>query len=286
MRGMHHGARAMLQVWGKFGIWKKPDIKIQPSVRSCFTNKEDGSNSTVLEQSRVKFDMLLDRFTIYHLDQFSAMSPTPVSIKGMLEQSFQPTQQESFKYITKELPVRLANMIMEMQMMPRSLSAQPQFQDILFQYIQSFRDLLEFSREPFKPDTNDRFVSILKEIRLRHIDTVPTMAAAIQGMMTDDIQGKMDQQNIQYCLDRLYTNRISIHMLLSMYSSVYSSQKKGNPSKQMIGPIDPDCDVISIAWEAYEDAVYMCDREFQEHPELVIEGRDVFNKESAVHEIR
>ena len=285
MRGI--GPRAFLQVGEKFGIFKKQDV-MKPFVRSCFTQR-DGSNknSTVLEQSRVKFDMMLDRSTIYHLDGFSGKSPTPVSIKGLLEQAYQPTQQDSFSYIIKELPVRLANMIMELQMMPRALSTQPQFQEVLLQYIQSFKDLLVFSNASFNSDTNERFVSCLKEIRFRHIDTVPIMAAAIQGMMAEDLEGKMDQQNIQYCLDRLYTNRISIHLLISMYRAVFSSHKKGGTSnKLMIGTIDPDCDIISVAREAYEDAAYMCDRDFQEHPELEIEGRDILNKEVAVDEIK
>jgi len=291
MRVLYPGTRALTRVAGSgrsFGWVKTQDI-IKPVLRTCIAqmNSNSSSNSTVLEKSRVKFDRMLDRSTIYHLDQFSAKSPTPISIKKLVEESSHTTQKESFKFITNEIPIRLANMIMELKLMPNALSVQPQFQEILLQYIQSFKDLLVFATATFNPDTNKKFVVHLKEIRLRHYDTVPSMAAAIQGMMTDDVEGKMNQENIQFFLDRLYTNRISIHLLISIYEAVKKSHEKGCTDRsRLFDTIDPQCDIISVARDAYDDAAFMCDREFQEHPELEIEGRDISKPNKTVEEVR
>merc|ERR1719154_137098 len=284
MRGVTSGRKLLSQVvTGKLlGFGKIQNNVAKHVVRTCT------SNSTVLEHSRLKFDSLLDRATIYHLDQYSGLSPTPISINGALQQASQPTQEESFKYITKEIPVRLANMIMELQSVPRALSRQPQFQQVLFQYIQSFKDLQEFTGSCiFNADTNDKLVSVLKEIKLRHIDTVPVMASAIKGMMADNVGGKMDQKTIQYCMDRLYTNRISIHLLISQYRATHLINKKGSTySSVMLGTIDPNCDVLDVAREAYADAAFMCDNEYQEHPDLELEGRDATVRETTVKEVR
>ena len=277
MQGVTRGGKMVAQV---LGSGRRLDV-VKNVVRAC------SRNSTVLEHSRLKFDRLLDRSTIYHLDQYSGESPTPISINEALEQASQPTQEESFKYITKEIPIRLANMIMELQSVPRALSIQPQFQEVLFQYIQSFKDIQVFSGTIFNSDTNDRLVSVLKEIKFRHIDTVPIMAAATKGMMADNVDGKMDDENIQYCMDRLYTNRISIHLLICQYKAVHLSKKKCSTNTSiMLGTIDANCDVLDVAREAYADAALMCDKEYQEHPDLEIVGRDATSREIAVQEIR
>ena len=174
-------------------------------ARPLVTQKSDpsGKNSTILEQSRIKFDSMLDRSTIYHLDQFAGSSPTPLSISSLLKQACNPSQEKSYKFLTSELPIRLANMIMELQLMPKALSAQPKFREIYFQYIQSFKDLLLTSSTDFNEENNEYFVNLLKEIRLRHIDTVPTMASAIQDMISEGGDERMADDTIQYCLNRI-----------------------------------------------------------------------------------
>lgn len=64
-----------------------------------------------------------------------------------------------------------------------------------------------------------RFVEVLETIRNRHNEVVPTMA---QGVIEyKDAFGQQDavtDHNIQYFLDRFYTSRISIRMLINQHS--------------------------------------------------------------------
>ena len=204
-----------------------------------------------------------------------------------MEQASKPTQEESYKFITNEIPIRLANMIMELQLLPKVLFIQPLFQEILFQHIQSFKDLLEFPTATFNQETNKKYVTCIMEIRTRHIDTVPNMAAAIEGIMTDDVEGKMNKQDIQFFLDRLNTSRISIHLLISMYTAVMKKSHKKCPTiSSLIGTIDPQCDIIGVAEEAFDDASYLCCREYKDHPLLEIEGRDSTRRNLVVEEVR
>lgn len=78
----------------------------------------------------------------------------------------------------------------------QALSSQPKFQEILLHYVQSFKEMLEFSAAEFSEETNLLLIEGLQTIRLRHLDTVPHMAAAIQAMQADQA-GAMTCDNIQ-----------------------------------------------------------------------------------------
>lgn len=62
------------------------------------------------------------------------------------------------------------------------------------------------------------FLEILIKIRNRHNDVVPTMA---QGVIEYKEKFGFDpfiSSNVQYFLDRFYTNRISFRMLINQHS--------------------------------------------------------------------
>lgn len=62
------------------------------------------------------------------------------------------------------------------------------------------------------------FLELLIEIRNRHNDVVPTMA---QGVIEYKEKFGFDpfiSSNVQYFLDRFYTNRISFRMLINQHS--------------------------------------------------------------------
>ena len=62
------------------------------------------------------------------------------------------------------------------------------------------------------------FLGLLIEMRNRHNDVVPTMA---QGVIEYKEKFGFDpfiSSNVQYFLDRFYTNRISFRMLINQHS--------------------------------------------------------------------
>lgn len=67
------------------------------------------------------------------------------------------------------------------------------------------------------------FLELLIEIRNRHNDVVPTMA---QGVIEYKEKFGFDpfiSSNIQYFLDRFYTNRISFRMLINQHSELWQT---------------------------------------------------------------
>lgn len=76
---------------------------------------------------------------------------------------------------------------------------------------------------------------------------------------------------VQYFLDRLYINRISIHMLISQHNALLGEEKT---LTGMVGTIDQKCDILAVCEDAYQAAAVLCDREYLDHPELKSFARD------------
>jgi len=210
-------------------------------------------------------DDILDSETLYNLDVYSRYNPAPISIKHLLEHGRSAETQDSFLFLRKEIPTRLANMIMELKLLPNSLMEQRECQQIYNDYIRSFKEMMLYEKLSSQGDTHDKFTNSLQNIRIRHIDTVPNMAQAVLRMNTNLRMQDGVTDTIQYFLDRLYTNRISIHMLISHFQSLHGIKSN---SEGLVGTIDPQCDLLSVADQAYNAASLLCDSEYFDHPAL------------------
>merc|ERR1712130_520336 len=118
-------------------------------------------------------------------------------------------------------------------------------------------------------------------IRRRHLDTVPLMAQAVIKLNHKQNTSDGVNETIQYFLDRLYTNRISIHMLISHYNALLG--QKTNLTG-MVGTIDQNCDILAICNDAYDAASIMCDQEYLEHPKLIATAMDASDDNEATQE--
>ena len=65
--------------------------------------------------------------------------PAAISIKHLLDHGKTANQLGSFLFLKKEIPTRLANMIMELKLLPEDLLKQKECAEILDDYITSFK---------------------------------------------------------------------------------------------------------------------------------------------------
>uniref|UniRef100_A0A5F8HH27 Protein-serine/threonine kinase n=1 Tax=Monodelphis domestica TaxID=13616 RepID=A0A5F8HH27_MONDO len=202
------------------------------------------------------------------VERFSRYSPSPLSMKQLLDfGSENACERTSFAFLRQELPVRLANILKEIDILPDRLVKTASVQLVKSWYIQSLMDLVEFhEKSPDDHKALSDFVDALIKVRNRHHDVVPTMA---QGILEYKDSGAADagsSQNLQYFLDRFYMNRISTRMLMNQHILIFGESKSGNPSH--IGSIDPHCDVVAVVQDAYESARLLCDQYYLVSPEL------------------
>ncbi|ETE60485.1 [Pyruvate dehydrogenase [lipoamide]] kinase isozyme 4, mitochondrial, partial [Ophiophagus hannah] len=179
--------------------------------------------------------------TTKEVERLSRFSPSPLSIKQFLDfGSTNACEKTSFSFLRHELPVRLANILKEIDLLPSLLLG----------------------------TTSVHFIDAITKIRNRHHSVMPMMA---QGVLEYRDSSKMDpciNHNIQYFLDRFYMNRISIRMLINQHTFIFDSSNVCNP--RHIGCIDPCCDVVDLVYDAFQSSQMLCDQHYFASPELKI----------------
>uniref|UniRef100_A0A8C6TW58 Protein-serine/threonine kinase n=1 Tax=Neogobius melanostomus TaxID=47308 RepID=A0A8C6TW58_9GOBI len=187
-----------------------------------------------------------------HIDHFSKFSPSPLSMKQFLDfGSNNACEKTSFVFLRQELPVRLSNIMKEINLLPDKLLTTPSVKMVQGWYVQSLMEILEFlDTNPDDYKVLGEFVDALVTIRNRHNDVVPTMAQGIIEYKETFPQDPVTNQNIQYFLDRFYMSRISIRMLINQHSLIFDGNT--NPvHPNTIGSIDPHCQVSDVIQGQY-----------------------------------
>uniref|UniRef100_A0A6Q2YHL0 Protein-serine/threonine kinase n=1 Tax=Esox lucius TaxID=8010 RepID=A0A6Q2YHL0_ESOLU len=190
-----------------------------------------------------------------HIDYYSRFSPSPLSMKQFLDfgSGENACEKTSFTFLRQELPVRLANIMKEINLLPDNLLKTPSVRLVQSWYMQ-----------------NDN------PIRNRHNDVIPTMAQGVVEYKETYGTDPVVSQNVQYFLDRFYMSRISIRMLLNQHTLLFGGKVRVNPAHpKQIGSIDPHCRVTEVVRDAYENARNLCDRYYMNSPELVLEEFNV-----------
>merc|ERR1719334_1335222 len=118
----------------------------------------------------------LDGQTQSQLERYARYTPAPISIKHLLDHGKNSNTHGSFLFMKKEIPTRLANMIMELKLLPYDLRKQRECEQILNDYITSFKDLMKHEKETGTAKDLERFTETVNMIRRRHLDIVPKMA--------------------------------------------------------------------------------------------------------------
>ncbi|KAM7343679.1 pyruvate dehydrogenase kinase isoform 1-T1 [Cochliomyia hominivorax] len=214
------------------------------------------------------------------LDIYSQFNPSPLSIKQFMDFGQNACEKKSFIFLRKELPVRLANIMKEIALLPDSLLNTRSVSQVSSWYVKSFEEVLEFEKADPTYDNLQEFCRSLEHIRNRHNDVVQTMAQGVIEMKEtqgDNVDSSMET-SIQYFLDRLYMSRISIRMLINQHTLLFGQFT--NEQGRHIGCLDPACQLSAVVTDAYENARFLCDQYYLTSPELEIVEHDQVSGES------
>ncbi|XP_050358677.1 pyruvate dehydrogenase (acetyl-transferring) kinase, mitochondrial [Nymphalis io] len=210
------------------------------------------------------------------LDFYSQFNPSPLSIKQFIDFGLNACERKSFLFLRKELPVRLANIMKEIALLPENLLRMPSVGLVNQWYERSFEEIIEFEKKEPEPPVLSQFCERLVLIRNRHADVVQTMAQGVLELKESHEVEPGIENSIQYFLDRFYMSRISIRMLINQHTLLFGEQLgarqasvngMGNGGRH-VGSIDPACDVAAVVRDAYENARFLCDRYYLASPEL------------------
>ncbi|KAG7245050.1 hypothetical protein INR49_023616 [Caranx melampygus] len=221
------------------------------------------------------------------VERFSKFSPSPLSMKQFIDfGSANACEKTSFVFLRQELPVRLANIMKEIDFLPDKLLGTPSLKLLTSWYSQSLLELIEFLEK--NPDDKDvlsshkpahpiiiitffalSFTQTLVNVRNRHNNVVPTMAQGVVEYKDAFGVDPVTNQNVQYFLDRFYMSRISTRMLMNQHTLIFNGSV--NPAHpKHIGSIDPSCDVAEVVKDAYETSKMLCEQYYLTSPDMEI----------------
>jgi len=169
------------------------------------------------------------------------------------------------RFLHKELPVRLAHRIRELESLPFGLSTVPSVQIVKQMYIESFKDLIDLPC-PETPQQEEHFTETLDSIKQRHNNVVSIMAKGIQELR--QLLGATElNPEIREFLDRFYLSRIGIRMLIGQHIAVHQGSKPGHA-----GLICEKCSPAEVVQEAIANAKSLCLLHYFCAPEVGVYG--------------
>jgi len=215
---------------------------------------------------------LLDPKSLKMLDNYSQFNPSPLTIKQFMEFGQTATEEESFTFLRKEIPVRLSNIMKEINLLPGNLLQMPSVLILQDWYAQSFRDLVEFESSSQTDRVNlANFCQTLKTVQTRHTNVVQTMAQGVLELKESHAVDNQTDMAIQYFLDRFYMSRISMRMLIHQHTLLF--EPDADKDTPRIGMIDPHCKVKSVIMEAFQNAAFLCEEYYDCAPDIEIKGQ-------------
>nr|XP_040044129.1 pyruvate dehydrogenase kinase, isozyme 4 isoform X2 [Gasterosteus aculeatus aculeatus] len=154
------------------------------------------------------------------VERFAKFSPSPLSMKQFIDfGSADACEKTSFVFLRQELPVRLANIMKEIDFLPDKLLGTPSLKLLISWYSQSLMEIVDFlEKDPDDKDVLTNFTQTLVNVRNRHNNVVPTLAQGVVEYKDAFGVDPVTNQNVQYFLDRFYMSRISTRMLMNQHS--------------------------------------------------------------------
>ncbi|KAJ8600356.1 hypothetical protein CTAYLR_000686 [Chrysophaeum taylorii] len=191
-----------------------------------------------------------------HLRQLPEVSPTPMLLTVAA-------------FLHRELPIRLARRVAELDRLP-SLYAMPSVKLVREWYAQSAIEIFE-SERPVDPLSEERFARLIDAIYERHAAVLITMAKGaheLRSSMKERFAFELDLQIHQF-LDSFYTSRIGIRVIIGQYLAL----RQCTPQSTRIGLLDTQVVPAQVAVDAVDQATMLCERQFGVAPEVELHGR-------------
>ena len=146
--------------------------------------------------------------------------PRPSHIHNLVLFAQRQPEAKSFSFMKREIPVRLANTILEFGFIPQRLSKEPLMEEVRAMYEKSFRDVVAFEdAEEDDPEALYQFTETLKSVRSSLSDTVSNVGLALKGYSRDEggVIWKSSHLKVQYFVNRLFMSKLGLRMLINQH---------------------------------------------------------------------
>jgi len=262
-----HG-RASVARWG----WSNSSRNFNSEVQNIPEEYFDLGNFKLKHQNMPVQDML-EKEKVDKLVEYSTKFPKAVNAADLLEnqESGEYSEEKSFQFLKEEVAVRLAHLVMELQHLPKELRLERQMLLLMQKYSLSFTQIIEFEKKEADRQTLQDFRTLLVDLKERHKRTHFHMAESCNSMKenlsisSDDINNHIFSA-VKIFLDRLYTNRIGIHMITDQHLHLFGGSELCAP--QRTGVIVPNTNLLESLRYAIDEATVHTENVYMAAPRV------------------
>lgn len=179
-------------------------------------------------------------------------------------------------FLKRELPIRFAHRILELDALPHKLCDMPSIRRVSQWYKTSFREIVAFP-QPHDAASEAAFTSLLRSIYERHAPTLVMMARGIYeyrrslGVPLNAPLGVIED-DVQRYLDVFFTSRVGIRTLIAQHLALHEP-----PTPARVGIISTKCAPRDVLADAVSDARSVAERHFLDVPEVQVHGAADFS---------
>lgn len=180
------------------------------------------------------------------------------------------------------LKVGLARCAMRLSEMPFGFCNAPSIKRVTAAYVQNYRQVVEYEHiHGLSGLVGREYHDLTRSIFNRHRGTMLDVAKGVFEYY-EDLSGLFGPdpelaelrthlaliQDIELSLDEFFTNRLTLRLLISHIHSL----QQGGTSEGMVGVVNTNTQPIAILSRAYTAARFMCVRDFQTAPDMLVNG--------------
>ena len=161
------------------------------------------------------------------------------------------------KHIYNELPIRLANRVTDLNNLPFGLAKNHSINKVREWYLTSCLELFE-TKEPMTKSDIINFKSTIENIYKRHSPTLLTISKGLYELKRDKIITDIEEPTMQQFLNRFYTNRTEIRILLEYYISLFDNKNE----EHNFGTVNLKCFPHLILNDVINNIQYICNKHY------------------------
>lgn len=183
------------------------------------------------------------------------------------------------------LKVGLARCAMRLTNMPLGFCHAPSIRRVSLTYVQNFKQVMDFEdKEGRSGLCSEEYNAITNGIFNQHRGTMLDVAKGVFEFNEDlnqlfgpdlelaELRHLQLIQDIEDSLDEFFTNRLTLRLMISHIQALNANKNVNSDGEAMVGVVNVSTHPITILSRAYVATRFMCMRDFQTAPELLVNG--------------
>jgi [3-methyl-2-oxobutanoate dehydrogenase (acetyl-transferring)] kinase len=237
-------------------------ISVKPGVAAAgVAARKPGPTSSQSAGFRKDYD---DKGRSKTVQRYASMSVTKLTLGEMMRYGEEMTEGKlikSARHLHYELPVRLAQRIVDFQAQPYAIISNPHFKQVYHKYHDAFDRFRTF---PSIKDMEDEqaFTKLVETLVAEHITVIPILGQGMSALRgTHEVGAGF--------MDRLLMTRISRRVLAEQHIALHKAQlSKAGRRPGYIGVIHTQCKLQDVVRRCFDKAAQICERTYGHHPPL------------------